>query len=102
MIMPMDRAQLSRFLQDPGTTLRWAHDRTDGYQAVEIREGKLRWYRWSHDLGRAEDEIWQTQEQFQSDGPARPAPPRVLAAVEASLSRSGGPDGDALVSSAHE
>jgi len=87
MLTPMDRHDLQRFLKDPGVTLRWSRGATDAYEAVEIRDQRLRWYRWSHDRGEAEEETWQTREEFLANGPARNAPPRVLATIEARMTK---------------
>jgi len=81
----MDRSKLKDFLRDPGVTLRWGRGETTGYSAVELRQGMLRWYRWSHELGERLDEVRQSREAYEAEGPARNAPPRVLAALKEAL-----------------
>jgi len=83
----MDRSRLEDFLRDPGVTLRWGRGETTGYSAVEVRHRALRWYRWSHELGRPLDEIRQTREAYAAEGPAMDTPPRVLSAIADALAK---------------
>lgn len=88
----MDRDRLRSFLRDPGKTWRWNRGEAEGYHAVELRGGQLRWYRWSHDIaegaGGAVDEHTQSVEDFLADGPPVEAPAHVVSTVRAHLEKS--------------
>jgi hypothetical protein len=69
-------------------TFRW-NDGADveRYEAVETHDEGLLWYRWSHGFegGGRRDELLQSFEAFVREGPPRPAPAPVLAALRAWL-----------------
>lgn len=83
----MKRPDLHSWLKEPGKTWRWNRGETDGYDAVEARGERLRWYRWSHDDG-PYDVLWQPKSLFLASGPPRAVPSAVKDAVVAYLNQS--------------
>lgn len=92
MLRVMDRDALRRFLEDPGRTLRWNRGERLGYEAVEIRAGRLIWFRWAHELGERVEVVEQSAAEYARDGAPRSAPPRVLAAVADALAATETPE----------
>ncbi|MEM9862841.1 MAG: hypothetical protein AAF938_14675 [Myxococcota bacterium] len=86
----MNRDAMRAWLDEPGKTWRWNQGEADGYEAVELRGKRLRWYRWSHAFegGGAVDEVLQPTASFLRDGPPRPVPARVREALERAISAS--------------
>ena len=86
--MSFDRQKLARWLTDPGQTWRWNRGDAEHYDAVELRDSQIKWYRWSHETG-ATNVITQTIQTYIMEGPptSLSAPKAVLTQLTTALTK---------------